>query len=106
MAICIRGKAAGCGLWEIRETEQGYTMSNGGIVTGTFDGLRIPLELMTVTFGIIPLRETLIEAVTLTADRKRICCEGIENWTASELVRYLAYGNKDAVGVTGNWKAI
>lgn len=106
MEIRIKGRNPGCPVWEITEKDGMYAMTQNGINTGTFDSLRIPLELMTVTFGITPWKETLVEAIRVIDGRNGIEHDDLENWSTAELVKYLAYGNKDADGVTGNWKPI
>ena len=83
-----------------------YIMSNGGIVTGSFDSLRTPLELLSQTFGIMPWKDTMIEAVKVLDERNGIKRDDLNDWSTSELLKYLAYGDRNAVGVTGNWKPI
>lgn len=106
MEIRIQGKAAGCPIWEITEKDGHYIMANGGIVTGSFDSLRTPLELLSLTFGIMPWKDTMIEAVKVIDERNGIRRDDLNDWSASELLKYLAYGDRNADGVTGNWKPI
>ena len=104
--IRIQGKTAGCPIGEITEKDGRYIMANGGIVTGSFDSLRTPLELLSLTFGIMPWKDTMIEAVNTIDERNGIRRDDLNDWSASELLRYLAYGDRNAVEVTGNWKPI
>lgn len=106
MEIRIKGRIPGCPVWEITERDGLYVMTNGGIETGAFDDLAMPLELMTVTFGITPWKETLREAVRAIDGRNGIKHDDLDAWNASEMVKYLAYGDKNAEGVTGKWKPI
>lgn len=104
--IRIQGKEAGCPIWEITEKDGHYIMANSGIVTGSFDSLRMPLELLSLTFGITPWKDTMVEAVKEIDERNGIRRDDLNDWSASELLKYLAYGDRNAVGVTGNWKPI
>lgn len=92
MEFCIKGKAAGCPVWEIREEDRGYSMSNGKFVS-MFDELRLPLELLQKTIRAELWKDTLIDAVIII-DRENFRSgeeweSDVRNWSRQDLIDYL-----------------